>query len=169
MSACIAGGREWTAPAKSQIPPPRSSRTKVSSDHPAPKTKEEAGQLAVDARYHELEKITDPKQREKAEKDLRSHAEKTFVTTGRALEKLRATQARLEEKLNPANDKSPLKAAAAPVLRAVQKRQRAKIVGTVLKNARKDAAILTRAQKASKTFRQRAAQSQPAKDLDRER
>lgn len=136
---------------------------------PAPKTKEEAGQLAVDARWHELEKITDPKQREKAEKDLRSHAEKTFVTTGRALEKLRTTQARLEQTLTPANDKGPLKAAAAPVLRAVQKRQRAKIVGAVLKNARKDAAILTRAQKASKTFRQRAAQSQPAKDLDRER
>jgi hypothetical protein len=137
--------------------------------YPAPKTKEEAGQLAVDSRYHELEKITDPKQREKAEKDLRSHAEKTFVTTGRALEKLRATQARLEQTLNPANDKSPLKSAAAPVLRAVQKRQRAKIAGAVLKNARKDAAIITRAQKASKAFRQRAAQSQPAKDLDRER
>ncbi len=137
--------------------------------NPAPKTKEEAGQLAVDARWHELEKITDPKQREKAENDLRSHAEKTFVTTGRALEKLQATQARLEQTLNPANDKSPLKAVAAPVLRTVQKRQRAKIVSSVLKNARKDAAILTRAQKASKTFRQRAAQSPPAKDLDRER
>jgi hypothetical protein len=135
----------------------------------APKTKEEAGQLAVDSRYHELEQITDPKQREKAENDLRSHAEKTFVTTGRAFEKLRATQDRLRENLNAPNDKSPLKAAVAPVLRAVQKRQRAKIVGSVLKNARKDAAILTRAQKASKTFRQRTAQSQPAKDLDRER
>jgi hypothetical protein len=39
----------------------------------------------------------------------------------------------------------------------------------VLKNARKDAAIITSAQKASKTFHQRAAQSQPGKDLDRER
>ena len=136
---------------------------------PAPKTKEEAGQRAVDARYHELENITDPKQREKAENDLRSHAEKTFVTTGRALEKLRATQARLQENLNSPKDKNLLNAAAAPVLRAAQKRQRAKVTGMVLKNARKDAAILTRAQKASKTFRQRTAQSQPAKDLDRER
>lgn len=136
---------------------------------PAPKTREEAGQLAVDSRYHELEQITDPKQREKAENDLRSHAEKTFVTTGRAFEKLRATQARLQENLNSPNVKSPLKAAAVPVLRAVQKRQRAKIVGTVLKNARKDAAIITRAQKTSKAFRQRAPQSKPGKDLDRER
>jgi hypothetical protein len=55
------------------------------------------------------------------------------------------------------------------VLRAVQKRQRAKIGGMVLKDARKDAAIITRAQKASEGFRQRAAQSQPGKDLDRER
>jgi hypothetical protein len=136
---------------------------------PAPKTREEAGQLAVDARYHELEKITDPKEREKAEKALRSHAEKTFGTTDKAIEKLRATQARWAEKLNSANDKSSLKAAAAPELPAVEKRQRAKIGGMVLKNARKDAAIITRAQKASKTFRQRAAQSQPTKDLDRER
>jgi len=157
------------SPGKKSDPSPAKFFDADQQAHPAPKTREEAGQLAVDARYHELEKITDPKQREKAEKDLRSHAEKTFVTTGRALEKLRDTQARLGQTLNPANDKSPLRAVAAPVLRAAQKRQRAKIVGAVLKNARKDAAIITRAQKASKTFRQRAAQSQPAKDLDRER
>ena len=137
--------------------------------YPTPKTRQEAGQLAIDTRYHELEKITDPKQREKAEKALRSHAEKTFGTTGKAVEKVRTTQARWEQKLNSLKDKSPLRAAAAPVFRAVQKRQRVKISGMVLKNARKDAAILTRAQKASKGFRQRAAQSQPGKDLDRER
>jgi hypothetical protein len=156
------------SPGKKSEPAPAKFLDADQPKYPAPKTKEEAGQLAVDSRYHELEKITDPKQREKAEKDLRSHAEKTFVTTGRALEKLHATQARLQQNLN-SPDKSPLKAAAAPVLRAVQKRQRAKVTGMVLKNARKDAAILTRAQKASKAFRQRAAQSQPAKDLDRER
>src|ERR1700732_4414 len=149
------------SPGKKSDPAPAKFPDEGQQLHPAPKTKEEAGQLAIDSRYHELEKITDPKEREKAEKDLRLHAEKTFVTTDRALEKLRTTQARLEQTLNPANDKSPLRAAAAPVLRAVQKRQRAKIVGSVLKNARKDAAILTRAQKASKAFRQRAAQNQP--------
>lgn len=138
-------------------------------EYPAPKTREEAGQRAVDARYHELEKIADPQEREKAEKALRSHAEKTFGATDKAVEKLRATQARWEEKLGSLNNKSPIKAAAAPVLRAAQKRQRAKIGGMVLKSARKDAAIITRAQKASKTFRQRAAQSRPTKDLDRER
>ena len=158
-----------SSPGKKSDPAPAKFLDADHEQYSAPTTREEAGQLAVDARYHELEKITDPKERAKAEKDLRSHAEKTFVTTGRALEKLQATQARLAQTLSPANDKSPLKAAAAPVLRAVQKRQRAKIVGAVLKNARKDAAILTRAQKASRTFRQRAAQSQPAKDLDRER
>ena len=157
------------SPGKKSDPAPAKFPDEGQQHHPAPKTKEEAGQLAVDTRYHELEKITDPKEREKAEKDLRSHAEKTFVTTDRAIEKLRTTQARLEQTLNPANDKSPLRAAAAPVLRAVQKRQRAKTVGAVLKNARKDATIITRAQKASKTFRQRTAQSQPTKDLDRER
>ena len=157
------------SPGKKSDPAPAKFFDADQQAHPAPKTKEEAGQLAVDSRYHELEQITDPKQREKAENDLRSHAEKTFVTTGRAFEKLRTTQARLHENLNSPNDKNPLKAAAAPVLRAAQKRQRAKVTGMVLKNARKDAAILTRAQKASKTFRQRTAQSQPAKDLDRER
>ena len=157
------------SPGKNSDPAPAKFPDEGQQRYSAPKTKEEAGQRAVDSRYHELEKITDPKQREKAENDLRSHAEKTFVATGRALEKLHSTQTRLHENLNSPNDKSPLKAAAAPVLRAVQKRQRAKIVGAVLKNARKDAAILTRAQKASKAFRQRAAQSQPAKDIDRER
>lgn len=137
--------------------------------HSAPKTREEAGQLAIDSRFHELEKISDPKQREKTEKELRAHAEKTFDTTGKAVERVQATRARWEEKLNSLNDKSPLKAAAAPVIRAVQKRQRARVSSMVLKDARKDAAILTRAQKTSKTFRQRTAQSPPAKDLDRER
>ena len=83
------------SPGKKSDPAPAKLPDEGQYRNPAPKTKEEAGQLAVDARYHELEKITDPKQREKAEKDLRSHAEKTFVTTGRALEKLRTTQARL--------------------------------------------------------------------------
>src|ERR1039457_6853250 len=152
------------SPGKKSDPAPAKFLDADQQKYPAPKTKEEAGQLAVDSRYHELEQITDPKQREKAENDLRSHAEKTFVTTGRAFEKLRTTQARLHENLNSPNNKNPLKAAAAPVLRAAQKRQRAKIVGTVLKNARKDAEIITRAQKASKAFRQRSAQSQPAKD-----
>ena len=157
------------SPGKKSDPVPAKYPDRDQQRFPAPKTREEAGQLAIDARYHELEKITDPKQREKAEKDLRSHAEKTFDTTGKALEKTRATQARWEQKVNSLKDKGPLKAAAAPVVRAVQKRQRVKIAGMVLKDARKDAAILTRAQKASKGFRQRAAQSQPAKDIDRER
>lgn len=157
------------SPGKKSDPAPAKFLDGDQQRHPAPTTKEEAGQLAVDARYHEFEQITDPKEREKAEKALRSHAEKTFGTTDKAVEKLRATQARWGEKLNSLNDKSPLKAAAAPVLRAVQKRQRVKVAGMVLKDARKDATILARAQKASKTFRQRTAQSQPAKDLDRER
>jgi hypothetical protein len=157
------------SPGKKSEPAPEKYPDGDQQRQPAPKTREEAGQLAVDARYHELEKLTDPKLREKTENAIRSHAEKTFGITDKAVEKLRATQARWEQKLNSLNDKSPLKAAAAPVLRAVQKRQRAKIVGTVLKNARKDAAIITRAQNNSKTFRQRAAQSKPGKDLDRER
>ena len=157
------------SPGKKTDPAPAKFLDADQQTQPAPKTKEEAGQLAVDARYHELEKIADPKQREKAEKELRSHAEKTFDTTDKAIEKLRATQARWTEKLNSASDKSSVKSAAAPALPAVEKRQRAKIGGMVLKNARKDAAIITRAQKASKAFRQRAAQNQPAKDLDRER
>ena len=157
------------SPGKNSDPAPAKFLDADQQSQPAPKTKEEAGQLAVDARYHELEKITDPKQREKAEKELRSHAEKTFGTTEKAVEKLRATRARWEEKLNSANEKGPLKAAAEPVLRAAEKRQRAKISGMVLKNARKDAAIITRAQKASKAFRQRTSHNQPAKDLDRER
>src|SRR5271170_2673634 len=110
------------SPGKKSDPAPAKFLDADQQSQPAPKTKEEAGQLAVDSRYHELERITDPKQREKAEKELRSHAEKTFVTTGRALEKLRATQARLRENLN-SPDKSPLRAAAAPVLRAAQKLQ----------------------------------------------
>ena len=154
---------------KSDPDPMRFPEGAEQQDRPAPKTREEAGQLAVDARYHELENISDPKEREKAEKALRSHAEKTFGTTDKAVEKVRATQARWNEKLNSLNDKSPLRAAAAPVLRAVQKRQNVKIAGMVLKNARKDAAIITRAQKTSKTFRARAAKNQPGKDLDRER
>ena len=157
------------SPGKKSAPAPTKFLDGDQQRYPTPQTKEEAGQLAIDARYHELEKITDPKQREKAEKALRSHAEKTFGTTNKAVEKLRATQARWEQKLDSLNDKSPLRAAAAPVLRAVQKRQRAKIGGMVLKDARKDAAIITRAQKASKGFRKREAQSQPGKDLDRER
>lgn len=158
------------SPGKNSDPNPmKSFEGAQPQDHPAPKTKEEAGQLAVDARYHELEAISDPNQREKAEKALRAHAEETFGATNKAVDKVRDTQARWEEKLNSLNDNSRLKAAAAPVLRAVQKRQRAKIGSMVLKNARKDAAIITRAQKASKEFRQRASQSQPSKDLGRER
>ena len=157
------------SPGKKSDPAPAKFLDADQQSQPAPKTKEEAGQLAVDARYHELERITDPKQREKAEKELCSHAEKTFGITDKAIEKLRATQARWTEKLNSASDKSSVKSAAAPALPAVEKRQREKIGVMVLKNARKDAAIMTRAQKASKTFRQRAPQNQPAKDLDRER
>src|ERR1700678_1248846 len=97
------------SPGKKSDPAPAKFPDTDQQQFPAPKTKEEAGQLAVDARYHELEKITDPKQREKAEKELRSHAEKTFGTTEKAVEKLRATRARWEEKLNSANDKSSLK------------------------------------------------------------
>jgi hypothetical protein len=136
---------------------------------PTPKTKEEAGQLAIDLRHDELDRIADPKQREKAEKDLRSHAEKTFGTTGTVIEKARATQKRWEQKINAMSEKNPLRAAAAPVLRAVQNQQRQKIGRMVLKDARKDATIITRAQKASATFRQRQAQNQPGKDIDRER
>ena len=95
------------SPGKKSDPAPAKFPDEGQLPQPAPKTKEEAGQLAVDARCHELEKITDPKQREKAEKDLRSHAEKTFVTTGRALEKLRTTQARLEQTLNPRERQKP--------------------------------------------------------------
>jgi len=136
---------------------------------PAPKTKEEAGQLAIDLRHDELDRIADPKQREKAENDLRSHAEKTFGTTGKAVEKARATQERWEQKIHSMSEKNPLRAAAAPVLRAVQNQQHQKIGRMVLKDARKDATIITRAQKASETFRQRQAQNQPGKDIDRER
>jgi hypothetical protein len=157
------------SPGKKSDPAPAKFPDLDQQPYSSPKTREEAGQRAVDARYHDLEKIAEPKERERAENTLRLHAEKTFGATGRALEKLKATQARWEDKLRSLNDKSPLKAAAAPVLRAAQRRQRAKIGGMVLKDARKDAAIITRAQKASKAFRQRAAQSQPAKDLDRER
>jgi hypothetical protein len=39
----------------------------------------------------------------------------------------------------------------------------------VLQSARKDAAIITKAQKNSEAFRQRQAQNQPGKDSDRER
>jgi hypothetical protein len=158
-----------SSPGKKSDPAPAKYPDLDQPQPPAPKTREEAGQLAIDSRFHELEKISDPKQREKTEKELRAHAEKAFDTTGKAIEKVQATRARWEEKLSSLNDKSPLKAAAAPVIRAVQKRQRAKVSSMVLKDARKDAAILTRAQKASKTFRQHTAKSQPAKDLDRER
>ena len=97
------------SPGKKSDPAPAKLPDEGQYRNPAPKTKEEAGQLAVDARCHELEKITDPKQREKAEKDLRSHAEKTFVTTGRALEKLRTTQARSIRRLIPRTTKARLR------------------------------------------------------------
>jgi hypothetical protein len=100
---------------------------------------------------------------------LRSHAEKTFGITGQVVEKAKATQARWQQKINSMSEKNPLRAAAAPVLRAVQNQQRQKIGRMVLKDARKNATILTRAQKASETFRQSQAQSKPGKDLERER
>jgi hypothetical protein len=140
-----------------------------SRQRPAPKTREEAGQLAIDIRHDELDRIADPQQRENAEKALRSQAEKTFDATGKAVEKARTTQARWEQKINSLTEKNPLKAAAAPVFRAVQNRQHQKIGRMVLKDARKDAAIITRAQKTSETFRQRQAQNQPGKDIDREK
>ncbi len=139
------------------------------NQRPAPKTREEAGQLAIDLRHDELGRIADPKEREKAEKELRSHAEKTFGTTAKVIEKARTTQARFEEKINSLSEKNPLRAAAAPVFRAVQSKQHQKIGRMVLKDAHKDAAIITRAQKTSEAFRQRQAQNQPAKDIDRER
>jgi hypothetical protein len=140
-----------------------------SRQRPAPKTREEAGQLAIDIRHDELDRIADPQQRENAEKALRSQAEKTFDATGKAVEKARTTQARFEEKINSMSEKNPLRAAAAPVFRAVQNRKHQKIGRMVLKDAHKDAAIITRAQKASETFRQRQAQNQPGKDIDREK
>jgi hypothetical protein len=139
------------------------------NQRPAPKTREEAGQLAIDMRHDELDRIADPQQREKAEKDLRSHAEKTYGTMGKIVEKARTTQARWEQKINSMSEKNPLRAAAAPVFRAVQNRQHQKIGRMVLKDAHKDAAIITRAQKTSETFRLRQAQNQPGKDIERER
>jgi len=140
-------------------------------NQPSPKTKEEAGQLAVDARYHELENISDPKEREKAEKALRAHAEKTFGATDRYVDKVRDSQAKWEQRLTSLSEKNPLRTAAAPVVRAVQRQQRQKIGSMVLQSARKNAAIITRAQKNSEAFRQRQAQAQnqPGKDNDRER
>ena len=135
---------------------------------PTPKTREEAGQYAVDARYHELGKIADPQQREQAESLIRSHAEKDFVSTGKAVERLKASQARWEQKLNSMSEKNPVRVAGQRVYKAVQRRERAQIGASVLKSARKNADIITRAQKASASFKQRA-QSQPAKDNERER
>ena len=57
------------SPGKKSAPAPTKYLDGDQQRYPAPKTREEAGQLAIDTRYHELEKITDPKQREKAEKD----------------------------------------------------------------------------------------------------
>ena len=157
-----------SSPGNKPVPDPMKS-FEGATERPAPKTREEAGQLAIDMRHDELDRIADPQQREKAEKALRSHAEKTFGTTGKVVEKARATQARWEQKVNSMSEKSPLRAAAAPVFRAVQNKQHQKIGRMVLKDARKDAAIITRAQKTSETFRQRQAQNQPGKDIDREK
>ena len=121
-------------------------------NQPGPKTREEAGQLAVDARYHELEKISDPKEREKAEKALRAHAEKTFGATDRYVDKVRDSQAKWDQRLTSLSEKNPLRTAAAPVVRAVQRQQRHKIGSMVLQSARKDAAIITKAQKNSGSF-----------------
>ncbi len=57
------------------------------------------------------------------------------------------------------SEKNPLRATVAPVFRAVQNKQHQKIGRMVLKDARKDAAIITRAQKTSETFRQRQTQN----------
>ena len=139
-------------------------------NQPGPKTKEKAGQLAVDARYHELENISDPKEREKAEKALRAHAEKTFGATDRYVDKVRDSQAKWEQRLTSLSEKNPIRTAAAPVVRAVQRQQRQKIGSMVLQSARKNAAIITTAQKNSEAFRQRQAQNpQPGKGNDRER
>jgi hypothetical protein len=61
-------------------------------------TKEEAGQLAVDARYRDLERIADPQQRAKAESLIRSCAEEDFTAIGSAVERAKARQAQWEQK-----------------------------------------------------------------------
>jgi hypothetical protein len=132
-------------------------------------TKEEAGQRAVEARYHELEKIADPQQREKAEKALRAHAEKTFGMPLGYIDKAVARQNRWEDKLHSLNEKNPLRAAGTSILNTLDQRHRRKISSMVLDSAHKSAAIITRAQKTSEKFRQRQAQNQPGKDIDREK
>ena len=136
---------------------------------PPPKTKEEAGQYVVNMYRDELDKITDPKQRERAESDLRSHGAKTFGTTGQLVENARAFQARWEQKINSMSDRNPLKAAAVPVFRAVQNQQHEKIGRTVRKDAQKDAAIMASAREVAEKLRQRQAQSSRGKEIDRER
>ncbi len=133
-----------------------------------PKAREEAGQLAVDAHYHELEKIADPQQRAAAEKALREHAEKSVPATGKAVEQAKAAQAKWEQRLNSLGENNPARIAGEKVRTAIQRRQNTRIAANVIKAARKDADIITRAQKASTSFRQRA-QNQPARDIDRER
>lgn len=156
------------SPAEKPDPNPIKGVEGARQSDPAPKTREEAGQYAVDARYHELEKITDPQQRERAESLIRSSAEQDFAATGKAVERLKASQARWEQKLNSMSEKNPVRIAGQRVYNAVQRRQHAQIGATVLKSARKQADILTRAQKASAAYRQHQ-QSQPAKDNERER
>ena len=99
---------------------------------------------------------------------IRSHAEKDFAATGKAVERVKAIQARWEQKLNSMSEKNPVRIVGEHAYSALERRQQGKIGGMVLKSARKQADTITRAQKASAAYRQRQ-QSQPSKDNEHER
>lgn len=157
---------------KAEPNPIKFSKSSPSPDHPdlaPPKTREEAAQRAVEAHRDDLDKIADPTQRANAEAKLRDHAMKTFGVVDRYVDKVRASQTKWEKKLNGLSEKNPVRAAGELANAALQHRQRGKIGSMVLKESRQPANILARAQKASASYKQKAAKAQPVKDHGRER
>lgn len=134
-----------------------------------PKTREEAAQRAIESHRDDLDKIADPAQRADAEAKLRNHAMKTFGVVDRYVDKVRASQTKWEKKLNGLSDKNPVRAAGEVASGALQRRQRGKIGGMVLKEGRQPSEILARAQKASASYKEKTPEAQPLKDHDRER
>jgi hypothetical protein len=147
-------------------------KSSPSPDHPdlaPPKTREEAAQRTVDAYRDDLDKIADPAQRAHAEAKLRGHAIKAFGVVDRYVDKVHANQTKWEKTLNGLSEKNPVRAAGELAYGALQRRQHGKIGSMVLKEGRQPADILARAQKASASYKQKAAKAQPVKDHDRER
>lgn len=96
------------------------------------------GQRAVDARYHELEKITDPQQRAEAEKLLRAHADKPTPPPRKPWSRPRPRQAQWKGWLHSLGENNPARAAGEKLYSTIERRQNRRIAANVVGDARQD-------------------------------